>query len=117
MPWKPLKPCRYPGCPNLSDQSYCELHRKSAGTEANRAYDRNVRDREMREFYNSTEWRRLRGLKLKRCPVCEECLREGRITPAVIADHILPAREYPEHRLSMDNLQSLCRACHNKKHG
>ena len=27
MPRKPKRPCRYPGCPNLSDGVYCEVHR------------------------------------------------------------------------------------------
>lgn len=27
MPRKPKSPCRYPGCPNLSDGVYCEKHR------------------------------------------------------------------------------------------
>lgn len=115
MPWKPKRPCRHPGCPNLSEGSYCEAHRKGAATEANRQYDESRRDQEMKAFYNSTEWIKVRTLKLKQSPVCEECLRQGRIAPAAIADHILPAREYPHHRLRLDNLQSLCRACHNRK--
>ncbi len=117
MPWKPKRPCKYPGCKNLSDQAYCEVHRRVATAERNQLYDQTVRDQEMKEFYNSGEWRKLRNLKLKQSPVCEECLRAGRVVPAEIADHILPAREYPEHRLRLDNLQSLCRGCHNRKHG
>ena len=27
MPRKPLKPCSYPGCPNLTAGQYCEKHR------------------------------------------------------------------------------------------
>ena len=27
MPRKPKRPCRYPGCPNLSDGVYCKAHR------------------------------------------------------------------------------------------
>ena len=115
MPWKPKRPCRHPGCPNLSDQSYCEAHRKGAAADSNRVYDESRRDREMKEFYNSPAWRSLRELKLKRNPVCEECYRKGRISKAAIADHVLPAREYPSKRLDIDNLQSLCRGCHNKK--
>jgi len=115
MPWKPKRPCRHPGCPNLSDQAYCEVHRQGAGAAANREYDESRRDKEMRRFYNSPGWRRVRLLKLQQNPVCEECFRQGRVTGAVIADHILPAREYASKRLDVDNLQSLCRACHNKK--
>jgi 5-methylcytosine-specific restriction protein A len=117
MPWKPLLPCRHPNCPNLSEQAYCPLHRKAGKAAANRAYDENGRDKEMRVFYTSPAWRELRALKLKRNPLCEQCYREGRIGPAVIADHILPARENPDGRLDMNNLQSMCRACHNRKHG
>jgi hypothetical protein len=28
MPMKPKRPCRYPGCPNLTDGLYCEEHAK-----------------------------------------------------------------------------------------
>ena len=117
MPWKPKWPCRHPGCPNLSDESYCEIHREGAVAESSKAYDQSKRDQAMREFYISTAWRTLRRLKLNKSPVCEECLKCKRISKAVIADHILPAREYPSRRLDIENLQSLCRACHNRKHG
>lgn len=117
MPWKPLRPCSHPSCPNLSDQAYCEIHRKEAVADANRRYDSNIRDKEMKDFYHSTAWIKLRALKIKMNPLCEECYKHGRLKEAVIVDHILPAKEYPNKRLSIDNLQSLCAACHNKKHG
>ena len=28
MPRKPQRPCRYPGCPHLTDGVYCEEHAK-----------------------------------------------------------------------------------------
>jgi 5-methylcytosine-specific restriction protein A len=117
MPWKPKKPCKHPGCKNLSDQTYCEVHRKEVKAEQNRLYDERNRDPEMKAFYSSAGWRKVRALKARQTPVCEECLRQGRVVQAEIVDHILPAREYPRHRLRLDNLQSLCRACHNRKHG
>lgn len=115
MPWKPLRPCNHPGCPSLSDQAYCEQHRKEVKGENNRRYDTDRRDKGMRAFYTSTAWRHLRELKLKQMPMCEECYRQGRISKAVIVDHIKPARESLSDRLNIDNLQSLCRSCHNKK--
>ena len=115
MPWKPLKPCKYPGCANLSDQSYCEVHRRAVRAENNRRYDENNRDQNMREFYISTEWRKLRQLKLQKNPMCEICFAEGRASEAVIVDHILPAREYPDRRLDIENLQSVCMSCHSRK--
>ena len=29
MPRKPKRPCRFPGCPNLTDGVYCEKHAKT----------------------------------------------------------------------------------------
>ena len=28
MPYKPKRPCSYPGCPRLTDGRYCEEHQK-----------------------------------------------------------------------------------------
>ena len=117
MPWKPLRPCRHPGCPNLSEQAYCEIHRQKVKADVNRNYDRSKRDREMYNFYHSAAWIKLRSIKIKKNPLCEECYKHGHLKKASIVDHILPAREYPSNRLDIDNLQSLCAACHNKKHG
>ena len=116
MPWKPLRPCNYPGCPNLSEQAYCEIHRKKVKAETNSHYDKHKRDKQMYNFYNSPAWRKLRDKKIRQNPLCEECYRSGRLTKAVIVDHILPARENQDKRLDINNLQSLCTACHNRKH-
>jgi 5-methylcytosine-specific restriction protein A len=117
MPWKPKRPCPYSGCPNLPDGKYCEAHKKKAVSEEARAYNENSRDREAQRFYDSSAWRKLRAIKKKRSPLCEECYRQGRITPAYIVDHIIERRERPDIALDIDNLQTLCMACHNRKHG
>ena len=75
------------------------------GTAAQRGYD--------------GRWQRLRAHKLRANPVCEECERQGRVTPAREVDHIEPftSRQDPR-RLDWDNLQSLCNPCHQRKtHG
>lgn len=36
LPRKPQRPCRYPGCGRLSDEPYCEEHRKAVRVEYNR---------------------------------------------------------------------------------
>lgn len=43
------------------------------------------------------------------------CKAEGRITPATVADHIMPHRGDPELFWAWDNLQGLCERCHNAK--
>jgi len=62
------------------------------------------------------KWRRLRALKLKRNPLCEECERLGRVVPATMVHHIVPIEQDPTLRLVWSNLMSLCEACHDVKH-
>lgn len=65
-------------------------------------------------FYQSTQWRKVRTLKLQQNPMCEECERNGRLTPAQMVDHIVPINKGGA-MLDMENMQSLCNACHNRK--
>lgn len=65
-------------------------------------------------FYQSTAWRKLRAVKLEQQPMCEECERNGKITPAQMVDHIVPINRGGAS-LDIENLQSLCNACHNRK--
>lgn len=111
MPRKPKQSCAYPNCPELTYDRYCDKHKK----QINKEYNRYTRDDNSKTFYNSTAWRKLSSLQLKKEPICAACLQAGRITPATISDHIKPIREGGA-RLDINNLQSLCRACHNKKH-
>lgn len=65
------------------------------------------------EFYQSTVWRKLRLVKLEQQPLCEECLKRDRHTPAQIVDHIVPI-DRGGAPLDLKNLQSLCNR-HNSK--
>lgn len=47
--------------------------------------------------------------------LCLICQAAGRVTAAVDVDHIHSIQLRPDLRLDLDNLQSLCRACHVKK--
>ncbi|MEW6862414.1 HNH endonuclease signature motif containing protein [Trueperella pyogenes] len=46
-------------------------------------------------------------------PSCEQCERDGRITPAAEVDHILPLDRGGTH--DEENLQALCKPCHSAK--
>ena len=72
----------------------------------------------MQEFnYNSPAWRSLRAAALKRDKyLCQHCRRYGRIVQATTVHHIKHVDEHPELAYKMDNLVSLCSACHNKEH-
>ena len=74
-------------------------------------------------FENSAAWRSRREDALRRDKYqCVECRRYGRRTPdglpvpAELVHHIVPLEVDWNKRLALDNLQSLCRQCHNKKH-
>ena len=63
-------------------------------------------------WYNRANWRKRQQHQLRVQPLCEMCLREGRLTPATCVDHIEPHRgDYTKFRLGQ--LQSLCASCHN----
>jgi len=112
MPYKPKQPCGYPSCPELSDGRYCDKHRR----QVNSNYNRYTRDEDSKRFYGSKAWAATSKRQLKAHPVCVMCMRAGRLKAAEIADHIVPIRDGGA-RLCVTNLQSLCRSCHNKKHG
>lgn len=66
-------------------------------------------------FYKKAVWLRLRQQALERDHhLCQECLKNKRFTPATEVHHIKPAEEYPELALTLENLKSLCWACHEK---
>ena len=49
-------------------------------------------------------------------PLCAECERQGRVTPAYLTDHIIPHEGDYDLFWDQSNWQSLCSACHEMKH-
>ena len=111
MPRKPKSPCSYPGCPNLCDGQYCDIHK----TSENRKYDKYERNQESKAVYHSKRWQVVRKMYIESHPVCEDCLKHRQFTPAEEVHHIVPLADggapYDE-----SNLRSLCRCCHQKVH-
>lgn len=56
---------------------------------------------------------KMRKQLLRREPLCRACKEQGRVTAAIIADHIVPLAEGGLGHV--DNLQPLCRDCHKEK--
>jgi len=94
--------------PRIPGENYLKMKKIQSRKEYNRS--RPVGH----DFYQSTEWRKLRAAYRRAHPLCEECLREGRTEPAVIVDHV---KEIVDGGApyDWDNLRSLCLACHNRK--
>lgn len=110
MPYKPKKPCRFPGCAKLTNATYCEEHKK----EMDKRYNQYERDHFSKTFYNTPKWRDTRKRKLAISPFCEECRKNGTIVKATIVDHIIPVKQGGAP-YEMENLQSLCWSCHSRK--
>lgn len=122
MAERPLRPCAYPGCSNLTREGcYCESHQHKEQeqiAERHRYYDRYLRDQRAAEFYHSGAWQRLRQQVLTRDHyLCQQCLKIKRITPADTVHHPVPISKDWSRRLDPENCESLCSPCHNRVHG
>ena len=65
--------------------------------------------------YTTQRWQRLRKHKLRQHPLCECCIKVGRIEPATAVDHITPINSGGAPYPGLDGLASLCASCHNLK--
>ena len=110
MPYRPKKPCRHPGCPELINETFCEKHKR----EDNKIYNQYKRDELSRTFYRTQRWIETRKKKLHISPFCEECQRNGTMVVGKIVDHIVPIKQGGEP-YDLDNLQTLCWSCHSRK--
>ena len=66
-------------------------------------------------FYDGKLWRKFRLERLLKEPMCRQCKKEGRDTPATVCDHIIELKAAPHLRLDPSNIQPLCSKCHNAK--
>ncbi len=109
MPYKAKKPCAMQGCPNLTNEAYCETHKALR----QKQYDQFNRTPDHDKKYGNN-WRRIRNIYVKHHPVCERCLKEGRVTPVEEVHHIVPLSSGGNNKFT--NLMSLCQSCHTKTH-
>ena len=65
-------------------------------------------------FYRTTKWRKLRAWWVNSNPLCIDCESEGRTVVVDVVDHIVPIKQGGS-KFGLDNLQSLCHSCHNRK--
>ena len=112
------KRCNKIGCKELIGitDTYCSKHTNHnhkqyeqirTSTEEGRAYKR---------FYDTKEWKSVRYQAMIRDGfVCVICLGHSIYTEATIGDHIIPTKVRWDLRLDIDNVQSVCFECHNKK--
>lgn len=127
MATKPLRPCNKVGCNKLTDSGYCDEHTKVIKRQRferdkelkknrDKRYDKFKRNKQSKSFYDSDGWRAVRQLALRRDRnLCVLCFNHKRMVKADVVDHIIPIQVDWSKRLLLNNLQSLCHACHNRK--
>lgn len=120
MPAKPKRPCAKPGCPKLVEAGYCAKHKqddKKQRAEAARHYDTYLRDQKSKLFYKSRAWKVARKRALAKANyLCQNCLKEYRITLADTVHHRVAISVDWSKRLQASNLVSLCASCHHAVH-
>jgi 5-methylcytosine-specific restriction protein A len=70
-------------------------------------------------FYLSKEWKAVRLKVLSRdkwkCQMCGvRCLGVAKGMPSPEVDHIQPLKDFPQLKLEMSNLRTLCKSCHSR---
>jgi len=107
---RPMKPCGWPGCPNLvRGQRYCEEHAKQ------KQKNQDERRGSFRQRGYTSNWDKVRKIKLSRDPLCERCESKGKVTAATLVHH-RQSLSKGGSLADMDNLMSCCIKCHDEIH-
>ncbi|MDU1822392.1 HNH endonuclease [Clostridium sp.] len=121
MPIKKL--CSYSGCNVLVDYGtkYCYKHRtkdKERYKDYRRSRLQDKEEKARQEFYNSTEWKNMRDLVIKKCFGIDivEYYKTGQIIMGYTVHHIIELKEDWEKRLDINNLIYLSQENHVKIH-
>ncbi|MEL6980621.1 MAG: HNH endonuclease signature motif containing protein [Pseudomonadota bacterium] len=110
--------CAHPGCRALVaiGSTHCARHApaaEAAKRARGRRHDAQRAEKPWRSWYKLAKWRRLRQVQLNREPLCRYCLENDILTSAEVVDHKRPHRGDPVLFWALDNLQSLCKSCHD----
>lgn len=104
MTTKARKYCASFPCRSMAEagSAYCGEHRPPRAP------------KETDPFYLSVRWRRFRAWYLSKHPLCQQCEKEGRLTPARMVDHIVALKDGGAPT-SEANSFSICFKCHSIK--
>lgn len=107
MARKPIRPCKHPGCPELTRDGWCDKHKPKHRRHASADYHR---------WYSLPIWTKdLRPAQLLREPFCRECAKAGERVYATVVDHVIPFRGDWARFVDPANHQSLCKHHHDVK--
>jgi len=81
------RPCRSPGCAEITDAGYCKKHQAIR----DQIYDRELRP-ERSAFYSTQPWQKCPTTKLSRQPLAKVCIDAGRQPSALAPKYITASR-------------------------
>lgn len=103
---KVVRVCNKPGCCRLTENGYCELHKKERKPDKRpSAYKRGY----------TPAWQRASKAYLIKHPFCVECLKKGVHKRSEVVDHIKPHKGDRNLFWDSNNWQALCKQCHDRK--
>jgi 5-methylcytosine-specific restriction protein A len=105
VPVAPPRKCS--GCRQLVPPGPCRTCR------AQRDQDRDNAD--VRKWYRTSRWRRLRASAFRRDPLCAKCKSLGLVKVGTDADHRIPHDGDPRLFWELSNVQVLCAKHHSAK--
>lgn len=116
-----LMECKHRGCYNLTRNKcgYCDEHIEEAEQKEKERRknfnDRYNKNNKYNQFYWTKAWKELRQYVLTRDNfLCQECLKNHKVTEATDVHHIIKIRIDWSKRLDEKNCISVCSDCHKK---
>lgn len=98
------------------------LSKRKIGFNTDRKEVSNRRNSKWNHYYQDRRWKRLREWQITNHPICYDCMMNGRSVPAEHVHHVIPFSkgQTEEERIALlldpDNIVSLCKNCHDKRH-
>ena len=91
----------------LTGSAYCEAHGSKHRISSDRLRSNNE--------YKLRLWEAIRIRQLSAQPLCQSCLLNQQITPAVAVDHVFNWKAISPEAFRVNLFQSLCVSCHSLK--
>lgn len=108
----PTAPKRY--CANCRAIHGTECPKQAARQqERQQQYDEQRGTRTERGYDN--QWLRFAKRFLADHPLCDDCMGQGRIEPAVEVHHKSKLKDFPQLKYDQGNLSGLCKSCHRAR--
>ena len=102
--------CSQLGCTNIRSKlnTYCVDHggKNTIDTDDRKAFT---------SMYQTAQWRTLRQVQLSKQPLCESCIKNGKVVQANHVDHLFAWNKIGKQAFYNNVFQSLCTNCHSHK--